>query len=562
MFGMGDESAGGDAEISPEELRANELLRDTELARAQQGQLEWQRYTAAAELHALLVEPSAGTEAEMRAIDPFAQCAARLSASQEITQHTAELQINRALALRDRLPAVNALLKAGRVAAEYIPDVVSRTELIDGSPHQAEIDQVIAATLGRRGSWSKNRMRDMVDAIIFRRDPDLVRQAREDAKNRRGVWGSHADHGMAVLEGQSTAEEMTMIMARLEKLATSTCKADPRRKADRMADALFATVMGREFGCQCPDDPKHPCTAEIVTVPADQVISGVDVKIVLHVITDQATLEGTADNPGFLDGHGVISAAHVRDIADRTETVQRPMGNKTESAQPVVPEPVQPEPEPTEPETKPGKPTVYMRLPENPTLGEFSDRGDTVDAPFAQIVPLPAAQPGDMYRPSVVLDSYIRIRDCYCVWPGCDKKAWGADLDHTHEYNHHNPDAGGCTHPSEMKTLCRFHHLLKTYSDWLDDQYPDPRTGRPRLIFTTPEGRSYDGPAWTGDDLFPTLRLIVFDDQRGSPGRPPPTAPDSRQQSRTAAKHARRQQERLRNRRIREEQERKDPPPF
>ena len=94
--------------MSPEDLRANELLRGTELARAQQGQLEWQRYANAAELHALLVEPSAGTEAEMRAIDPFAQCAARLSASQEITQHTAELQINRALALRDRLPEVNA----------------------------------------------------------------------------------------------------------------------------------------------------------------------------------------------------------------------------------------------------------------------------------------------------------------------------------------------------------------------------------------------------------------------------------------------------------------------
>ena len=111
----------------------------------------------------------------------------------------------------------------------------------------------------------------MVDAIISRRDPDLVRQAREDAKKLRGVWGSHANHGMAILDAQSTAEEMTMIMARLEKLAMSTCKADPRRKSDRMADALFATVMGREFGCQCPDDPKHPCTAEIVTVPADQV---------------------------------------------------------------------------------------------------------------------------------------------------------------------------------------------------------------------------------------------------------------------------------------------------
>ena len=109
----------------------------------------------------------------------------------------------------------------------------------------------------------------MVDAIIFRRDPDLVRKNREDAKNNRGVWANNTDHGMAVLDAHSTAEELTLIMARLEKLAMATCKADPRKKADRMADALFATVMGREFRCECPNDPKHPCTAEIVTVPAE-----------------------------------------------------------------------------------------------------------------------------------------------------------------------------------------------------------------------------------------------------------------------------------------------------
>lgn len=59
--------------------------------------------------------------------------------------------------------------------------------------------------------------------------------------------------------------------------------------------------------------------------------------------------------------------------------------------------------------------------------------------------------------------------DCYCVWPGCNQKAWSADLDHTCEYNHDDPDAGGRTHHSEMKALCRFHHSIKTYSDWLEN---------------------------------------------------------------------------------------------
>ena len=208
MFDGEIEDAGGDDEIGPvESLGINELLRNTELAMAQQSRMEWERYAAAAMLHRHLVEPTAGTEAEMRALDPFAQCAARLAAAQGLTQRTAELQINRGVALRDRLPAVNALLKAGRIAAHHIPDIIARTELIEGSAHMADIDRGIAEALDRRGSWSKGRMRDMVDAIIFRRDPDLVRKNREDAKNNRGVWANNTDHGMAVLDAHSTAEE-------------------------------------------------------------------------------------------------------------------------------------------------------------------------------------------------------------------------------------------------------------------------------------------------------------------------------------------------------------------
>ena len=96
MFEGEFEDAGGDDEIGPvESLGINALLRNTELAMAQQSRMEWERYAAAAMLHRHLVEPTAGTEAEMRALDPFAQCAARLSAAQGLTQRTAELQINR-----------------------------------------------------------------------------------------------------------------------------------------------------------------------------------------------------------------------------------------------------------------------------------------------------------------------------------------------------------------------------------------------------------------------------------------------------------------------------------
>jgi hypothetical protein len=47
------------------------LLRNTDLAMKPQSRTEWERYTAAAELHRQLVQPFAGTEVEMRALDPL-----------------------------------------------------------------------------------------------------------------------------------------------------------------------------------------------------------------------------------------------------------------------------------------------------------------------------------------------------------------------------------------------------------------------------------------------------------------------------------------------------------
>ncbi len=202
------------------------------------------------------------------------------------------------------------------VTSWQVVAIMSRTDLIEGSEHMAEIDRDIAAGLRRPGSWSKNRLRDMVDATIFRRYPELVPESREDAENKRGVWNNTIGDEMSALEAVGSAEKTGLIVARLKKLAMPVCTADPRRKSERMADGLFALVMGREFSCQCPHDPTYPCTAKIWMYPADHLVSGVDVKVVLHVIADQATVGGEADNPGHLQGHGVTPAPTPNTPAD------------------------------------------------------------------------------------------------------------------------------------------------------------------------------------------------------------------------------------------------------
>ncbi|MBT1192974.1 HNH endonuclease, partial [Rhodococcus kroppenstedtii] len=226
------------------------------------------------------------------------------------------------------------------------------------------------------------------------------------------------------------------------------------------------------------------------------------------VPVDEAAVDEAAAEPelvdgvGFVAGLGIISGAHVRDLAHDPDAIIRPLGDGTDT-------------------------------------------------------PLPATQPADPYRPSAALDAYVRARDQYCTWPGCNTPAWDGDLDHITEYDHAHPERGGQTSATGLGAKCRFHHLLKTFGDFVDDQYDDPdNPGRIVRTVTIPEGRTVLGPAHTGFDTHPGLDMIVFGDPPATsrpssptPRTPTPDQPEpTRPAPRTEQKHARRRQERNRNR--------------
>jgi hypothetical protein len=171
---------------------------------------------------------------------------------------------------------------------------------------------------------------------------------------------------------------------------------------------------------------------------------------------------------------------------------------------------------------------------------------------------LPKSQPGDAYRLSAALNRFVRIRDAYCTFPGCRRPAWKSEADHTDEYDHDNPDAGGQTCAEDTKCLCKFHHLLKTFGNWVDLQETDAE-GRTRIVFISPEGVPFRGPAWSGEDLFPALLDMTWREP-GPPRGAPPDMP-SRRRTRLAEKYARRRAERNRNRRLLETPPQAPPPP-
>lgn len=97
------------------------------------------------------------------------------------------------------------------------------------------------------------------------------------------------------------------------------------------------------------------------------------------------------------------------------------------------------------------------------------------------------------YRPSAGLAAFVRCRDLTCRWPGCDKPADVCDLDHTVPY------PLGPTHASNLKCLCRFHHMMKTFCGWVDQQLPDGN-----VVWTAPTGHTYTTRPGSAE-LFPTL---------------------------------------------------------
>jgi hypothetical protein len=94
------------------------------------------------------------------------------------------------------------------------------------------------------------------------------------------------------------------------------------------------------------------------------------------------------------------------------------------------------------------------------------------------------APPEPHYTPSKALADFVRSRDLTCRFPGCKQPATTCDLDHSIPWPY------GPTQASNLKSLCRKHHLLKTFwageGGWRDRQLPDGT-----VIWTAADGQTY-----------------------------------------------------------------------
>ena len=376
--------------------------------------------------------------------DNWDAIAAEVAAVQNISHNLASSQMYLACALADRLPKVAALLADGTISLRLASAIVWHTDLIKDVDTMAVVDAALATDAERYGPLSVSKTAQAIDAIVDRHDPGALRRARASARGRH-VDISPADNhtGTASLWGSLLATDAAVLDRRLIEMAHAVCDDDPRTIDQRRADALGVLAAGGEhLACACTTDE---CPARADTDPRATAV-------VIHVVTDAESLDAQPD-------------PHTSGEVER-----RPITPKT-----LLSEALAPDPEP---------PGIW--LPSAHIVG-----GGVV--PAAQLAELVAngakicpvdtfadALPEAGYHPSAKLARFIRCRDMTCRFPGCDRPAQSIDIDHTVPY------PLGPTHPSNLKCLCRKHHLLKTFRGWRDRQQPDGT-----VIWTSPSGRTH-----------------------------------------------------------------------
>ena len=351
---------------------------------------------------------------------------AELAAALRISRALASSYLSDAEILRERLPKVGECLAAGDINYAMFKVIAHRTALITDPKALAAVDAQVAIRAPRWPSLTRGNLAMRVDAIVAAVDRDAIRRTNKEIKDRY-LNVSELVPGISEVYGNVFASTGRALDRRLDELAGTVCDADPRTKAQRRADALGALIAGAErLMCTCGDSD----CAEMRGRMRNR-------NVVIHVVAEQASVDGNGTTPGYMAGaDGLISPEVVAELA------------KSATLRPLT-VPVDAEPH---------------------------------------------------YIPSAKLAEFVRCRDLTCRAPGCDQPAVYCDIDHTIPYAD-----GGPTHPSNLKCLCRKHHLLKTFWGWRDRQLRDGT-----VIWSLPSGQTYVTSPGSAI-LFPALTVPTGD---------------------------------------------------
>lgn len=440
------------------------------------------------------------------ACDLWDATAAEVAAALGISARRASSQMYLAQSLRERLPRVNALFVAGRIGARLVSTISWRTHCVVDAAVMAAIDAEVAAAAEKWGPLSDRKVESLIDAVVDAHDPQARLWFREAAGGMDVQFGKPDDaSGTRSLWGRLFSVHAELVERRLTAIARAVCAADPRTVGQRRAEAVGAVFAGADrIACHCGLDG---CPN-----PVGAALKG---SVVIHVVADQAA----------------VDQARVR--AEAQARNQDPTQSRAPGAGPGAGE--------REAAGPPGRTGMAVMahggIVPNPLLAVLIRDGAQV---LALSAPCEQAEP--RYRPSAALARFVRCRDLTCRFPGCDVPAEVCDIDHAIAY------PAGLTHPSNLRCLCRKHHLLRTFwageHGWRDEQRPDGT-----IVWIAPTGHKYT--THPGSRLyFPDWDISTATLAPADSAAPPPANRSLQMPRRRRTRHADRTQ-RIKSRRAR-----------
>ncbi|MFC7672341.1 DUF222 domain-containing protein [Mycolicibacterium sp. GCM10028919] len=555
---------------------------------------EWARVEAAAtarRLAAMVVlldqayAADGSADREQWYLDNWGAVSAEIGAEQNITQGAASHQLLIANALRDRLPHVAALFADGLVSFRVVSAITTRTALVRDRDAQLAVDKAFAEVLTDWAPLSEDKLNTAIDAIVAEHDPHGVYRTKLTAKGRN-VQFDYDGSGMATMFGTLFATDGKAVEKRLNLLARTVCPGDPRTVEQRRADSFHSVLRGLDYlPCLCgSDDCPGPTTAPagdrvVYVVVNDDTLDDASAAADVQDAALDGESEPLFDKPlaeittwdelggNTNDAQGIkadititntgISAGDVceSDGVDSPDADTEGEAAEGEAESGAVDEgvpaadrdagcraddhaadgaPGSSEPGPTNsqpPATRPGA------ILGGPFLPGALARRFALTAKIRKIVHPGDSPPEPRYTPSKRLAEFVRCRDLTCRFPGCSQPATETDIDHTIAW----PIGPTCA--SNLKCLCRRHHLLKTFwsgpTGWRDRQLPDGT-----IIWTSPRGRTYITEPGS-KLLFPSLSLptapvTITDEARTKAGQHNPGLTMPRRQRTRAQDRAQR----------------------
>jgi hypothetical protein len=413
-------------------------------------------------------------------------CGDEFAPALRLAPATARQQVEEALTLVDRFPAVWRALLDGRITAYKARSFVRA--LADLDPEVAA--DVVAKLLPDAGDFTPGQLQAAIKRTIIAVDPEGAQDRHDRAKGGRHVRSAPADDAMGWLNAYLTVDELAKVMAVLDAYAYACPHDDPRSIDERRTDALVELVTGEPTSSHpVPDLPPEvrdlfaredthedsdrdsdrdsdeatkpdelagvidaieapqavPNSEETVSTPATKPSRlSRRIRVDLRVVIGAGTLLGLDDEPGYLAGYGHIPADLARRLAADS---------------------------------------TMRRFLTNPTTGILLSADH------------------ERYRAPAWLHDYIESRDLTCRWPGCRRDARRCDKDHS------IPFPEGHTCKENLICLCRYHHFLKTHGDWSVLLLPDGTyqvTSPTGEVYTTrpPKPGGVVPPTRTGKSIY------------------------------------------------------------